>query len=101
MHGYILNGRVLVCQHVPEAHVHDRMFVGALTAEKAAKPRRSLGPNITTTREVALLRHNKEESTALREKRREKRLREADETRRKRLKKKGIDYEFPGYTGSA
>jgi RNA recognition motif-containing protein len=95
MHGYILMGRTLVCQHVaPEVgwlagcecgrgpgltrawwrrvqHVHDRMFVGALTAQSKRVPFRTID-----WRRLALKQQNEGEPSADTVKRRLKRLRE-------------------------
>ena len=96
LHGYILNGRALVCQAVPEEHVHDNMFATSITAADAKRGRHTLKPRIITTRETEVARHNAP-SNPQRDKRRVARLAKADKERRDRLKRKGIDYEYEGY----
>ena len=97
LHGYILKGRALVCQHVPPEHVHANVFLGATSAKTAARGRKSVARTFTTTRERATAEHNAPEGAPDRERRRKARLNKADVARRARLRRKGIDYEFEGY----
>lgn len=88
MDGYMMYGRILKCNVIPPAKVHEELFKGAGKKFKRI-PRRKLAAD----------RHNKPKSKEQTIKVQKKNL--AVETRkRKSLAKKGIEYSFPGYSGA-
>lgn len=92
LHGFILLGRALVCQRVPEEHVHDKMFVGGLS-QFAKLPHVN---NFALERKKRVLEHGKLSESKGAEIKRIKRLVQADAFRKSKLAKKGINYEFSG-----
>lgn len=91
MHGYILTGRSLVCQHVPEEHVHEKMFLGGLSGKN------SVVNTYPEARKKRVLAHGVRSTTEKGEKRRSSRLIKADKRRKETLARKGIKYDFSGY----
>jgi len=90
MHGYILTGRSLVCQHVPEEHVHEKMFLGGLAGKN------SKVNTYPDARKKRVLAHAEQSKTEEGIKRRVSRLKKADKRRKELLTKKGINYSFAG-----
>jgi len=86
MHGYILLGRTLVCQHVAPENVHDEMFAGALT--RTSKGR--IGFRAINWRRLEMKLRNESTPTMQSVKRRIHRLKKGDAARKKRLEEKGI-----------
>lgn len=95
LHGYILMGRSLVCQHVPEEHVYEKMFVGGLSAfTKDAHVNTHVGARKRSI-EAQIARVDTPESIA----KRVKRLQDVDAVRQAKLLAKGIKYDYvAGYT---
>lgn len=95
LHGYILMGRSLVCQHVPEEHVYEKMFVGGLSAfAKDAHVNTHVGARKRSI-EAQIARVDTPESIA----KRVKRLQDVDAVRQAKLLAKGIKYDYvAGYT---
>ena len=91
MHGYILMGRSLVCQHVPDEHVHEKMFLGGLTGKN------SVVNTFADARRDRVLAHSQRSTTKEGEAKRVNRLLKADRIRKEKLAKRGIKYNFVGY----
>jgi nucleolar protein 15 len=94
MHGYILMGRSLVCQSVPEEHVHERMFQGGWTGKD------SIVETYANARKIRAQAHGKIAETKEGQARRQTRLASSDKARKARLASKGIKYEYSGYTAA-
>lgn len=92
MHGYMLLGRSLVCQLVPEEHVHDRLFWGGLTGKN------SVVETYKDVRKNRVLRHVPSDA-AKSKSRRVARLNTADKKRAGKIAARGINYAFKGVAG--
>jgi len=85
MNGYIMFGRSLKCEVIPNEKVHPKMFAGA---NKKYFPKR--------TKIMHRKLHNSTKSSEQLEKNIQKLL-DNEEKKRIKLKELGIDYDFPGY----
>jgi len=85
MNGYVMFPRVLVCEVVPPEKVHPNMFMGH---NKTITPYR--------TTKINMEKVNKERTKEELEKR-ETKLLNREENKRKKLQNLGIDYDFPGF----
>jgi len=85
MNGYIMFGRSLKCEVIPNEKVHPKMFVGS---NRKYFPKR--------TKVMHRKNHNSPKSSEQLEKNIQKLLNN-EEKKRKKLKELGIDYDFPGY----
>lgn len=89
MNDYLMYGRRMKCQFIPNDQLHPMTFRGA---------NKVLIPPRTKNRHRAI--HNKIKSAEQYQKAID-RLLEKEELKRKKLEEKGIDYEFPGFSAIA
>lgn len=90
LHGYILLGRALVCQRVPDEHVHAKMFAGGLSGY-SKKPHTNVYAGARKKRILAqITRPDTEEALS----KRVKRLSTTNTERQAKLAAKGIKYSF-------
>lgn len=94
MNGYMMFGRTLVVQRVPEDQVPDELFKGAdqpfhvIPWAKLHRQRMNADPDPT------------DESAGKRQNKRVARLLKNEQKKREQLDALGIDYTFSGYQGS-
>ncbi|CEO96230.1 RRM domain-containing protein [Plasmodiophora brassicae] len=89
MHGYMMYGRTLVCQIVPESKIHDKLFAGAWHP----------GKHYTNSVVRSKPAHNARDHES--HKRRVENLVASNDLKRRKLAAAHIDFEFVGYSTAA
>jgi len=89
MHKYILCDKILDCTYIQPEKVHERMFFN-----------KNRSFRVRDWRKMDMLKHNAERTLGKKQKR-AKTLLSLEGKKRQKLKKMGIEYEFPGYKQSA
>lgn len=101
MGGYLLMGeRKLVCHVVPKDKVHPKLFQGSKRNLQLCQSDKSSRDRIEYWQDKERAKVNKERSMEGMKKI-TKRLLSREKRKREQLKLLGIDYDFPGYAGSA